>query len=337
MQPSVAIVILNYNGQQFLQKFLPSVLASTYNNKKIIVADNASTDDSIAWLKSTYPTVELLLNLNNDGFAGGYNWALKQVQADYYILLNSDVEVTPNWIEPIIQLMESDKTIGACQPKILAYHQKTYFEYAGASGGYIDNLGYPFSRGRIFDICEPDEQQYNSVEKIFWATGAALFIKSKVFHTLQGFDESFFAHMEEIDLCWRLQLANYKIYVQPASIVYHVGGGTLPKGYRKTYLNFRNNLVMLCKNLPLHQKIIKLPIRIVLDYVTIAKALTARDWDMMKAIVNAHKSLIAWWFNGKIKTSNNRKNLNQLDGTYNNSIIWQFFIKKKTKFSQLIK
>lgn len=332
MTPSVAIVILNYNGRSFLQQFLPSVLASTYPNKKIIVADNASTDDSIQLLQHNFPAVQILLNLNNDGFAGGYNWALQKVKADYYVLLNSDVEVTPNWIEPIIELMETDTTIAACQPKILSWHNKTQFEYAGACGGYIDSLGYPFNRGRVFDVCEQDQQQYNTPQKIFWATGAAMFVRSTIFHQLNGFDASFFAHMEEIDLCWRMQLAGYNIYVQPLSTVYHVGGGTLPKGYRKTYLNFRNNLIMLSKNLSFQEKIYKIPARFVLDAVTAWKDLFTGNTTTYKAIFFAHLHTVQWWFTGK-KNKQIKIAFTQLSGVYKGSVVWQYFIKKKTKFS----
>ena len=309
-------------------------MASTYSNKKIIVADNASTDDSIEFLQKNYPSIQLLFNLNNDGFAGGYNWALQKVEADYYVLLNSDVEVTPNWIEPIIQLMEDDSNIAACQPKILSWHNKTQFEYAGACGGYIDSLGYPFSRGRIFDVCEQDEQQYNTPQKIFWATGAAMFVRSKVFHQLNGFDASFFAHMEEIDLCWRMQLAGYNIYVQPLSTVYHVGGGTLPKGYRKTYLNFRNNLIMLSKNLPFTEKIYKIPIRFLLDAINAWKDLFTGNTTTYKAIFFAHLHTVQWWFTGK-KNRQTKIAFTKLNGVYKGSVIWQYFVKKKNKFTEL--
>lgn len=307
-------------------------MASTYSNKTIVVVDNASTDDSIEFLQKNYPSIQLLRNLNNDGFAGGYNWALQKVKADYYVLLNSDVEVTPNWIQPIIELMETDTTIAACQPKILSWHNKKQFEYAGACGGYIDSLGYPFSRGRVFDVCEQDQQQYNTPQKIFWATGAAMFVRSTIFHQLNGFDASFFAHMEEIDLCWRMQLAGYNIYVQPLSTVYHVGGGTLPKGYRKTYLNFRNNLIMLSKNLSFQEKIYKLPARFVLDAVTAWKDLFTGNTTTYKAIFFAHLHTVKWWFTGK-KNKQTKIAFTQLSGVYKGSVVWQYFIKKKTKFS----
>ena len=220
--PSVAIVILNWNGKNFLEQFLPSVLSSVYENKRVIVADNASTDDSVAFVKANFPEVEIIINNSNEGFAKGYNTALKQVQSDYYVLLNSDVEVTANWITPVIELMESDAAITACQPKLLAYKNKSLFEYAGASGGWLDTFGYPFSRGRVFDVCEEDKGQYNDAQPCFWASGAALFVKASAYHEMGGLDEYFFAHQEEIDLCWRMQLAGYKVYVQPASVVYHV-------------------------------------------------------------------------------------------------------------------
>jgi GT2 family glycosyltransferase len=335
--PSVAIVILNYNGRSYLEKFLPSVLSSTYANKQVIVADNASTDESIQFLQQQYPSVQILVNKKNLGFAGGYNWALKQIKADYYVLLNSDVEVTANWIEPIIDLMEKDKAIAACQPKILSYNQKDSFEYAGAAGGWIDAFGYPFSRGRVFDVCEKDNHQYEDVQQIFWATGAAMFVRSAAFHEANGFDVFFFAHMEEIDLCWRMQLAGYSIYAVPASIVYHVGGGTLPKGFRKTFLNFRNNLIMLSKNLPLAEKLWKIPFRFALDLITALKGMLAGDTAMFKAILKAQFAVIGWWFSKKKNAkSHPPKPLKHLAGVYNQSIVWQYFIRKKKTFHEIV-
>ncbi len=241
--PHVAVVILNWNGRKFLEQFLPSVLASTYTDYSVIVADNGSTDDSIAFLAANFPQVRIINNGQNFGFAKGYNEALKLVESEYYILLNSDVEVSPGWIEPMVSLLENDAQMAACQPKILSYHNKTMFEYAGAAGGWLDKYGYPFAKGRVFDICEEDKGQYDQVEPIFWASGAALFVRSTVYHQMKGFDEYFFAHQEEIDLCWRIQLAGYTVFSCPSSVVYHVGGGTLPKGNSlKTFLNFRNNL-----------------------------------------------------------------------------------------------
>jgi GT2 family glycosyltransferase len=313
------------------------VLSSTYVNKRVIVADNASNDNSIEVLKTQFPQVEVLINKQNDGFAGGYNWAFSKVEADYFVLLNSDVEVTSNWIEPIIDLMEKDKTIAACQPKLLAYNNRNMFEYAGASGGFIDFLGYPFSRGRVFDILEEDKKQYDDAVPIFWATGAAMFVKSHIFNECNGFDQRFFAHQEEIDLCWRMQLKGYKIYVCPASVVYHVGAGTLPRGGKKVFLNFRNNLWMLSKNLPVQEKLWKLPFRFVLDGVSAWKGLLNGDKDFFIAIYKAHKAVVKSWITGSVANSNDRKPLKELDGVHKKSIVWKHFIKGVKTFNEIIK
>lgn len=335
--PSVAIVILNWNGRKFLEQFLPSVMASVYENKRVIVADNASTDDSIAFVKEYYPQIEIIINGGNEGFAKGYNTALKQVQSDYYVLLNSDVEVTPHWITPVIDLMESDAAIAACQPKLLSWHKKKQFEYAGASGGWLDQFGYPFSRGRVFDICEEDKGQYDTSAQCFWASGAALFIKAAVYHEMGGLDEYFFAHQEEIDLCWRMQLAGHKIYVQPESVVYHVGGGTLPKGNsKKTYLNFRNNLIMLSKNLPWASALWKIPFRVALDAVSAWQNLLKGDGGYFIAIVKAHVHFFKWiLFDTKQSVFPIKKD-GKLSGRYQGLVIWQYFIKKKKTFSEIV-
>ncbi len=335
--PIVAIVILNWNGKKFLEKFLPTVLNSDYSNKRIIVADNDSTDDSIHFLKNQYPQVEIIQNRSNEGFAKGYNTALKQVKADYYVLLNSDVEVSNNWISPIIELMEADSSIAACQPKILSYANKDSFEYAGAAGGWLDMFGYPFNRGRIFDICEIDHGQYNDAVPCFWATGAALFVKASIYHELGGLDEYFFAHQEEIDFCWRLQLAGYKVYVQPSSIVYHVGGGTLPKGNsRKTYLNFRNNLIMLCKNLPIGAALWKIPFRFSLDAISAWKGLLSGDKGYFLAIIKAHFHFIGWLFFHRKESIFPLKKCKKLNGWYNGSVVWAHFVKKKKTFEEIV-
>jgi hypothetical protein len=337
MTPSVAIVILNWNGRNFLEKFLPSVLAAAYAYKKIIVADNASTDDSVDFLKANYPQIEIIQNNSNEGFAKGYNTALKQVVADYYVLLNSDVEVTPGFIEPVIDLMERDRAIAACQPKLLSYHDKTMFEYAGACGGWLDYFGYPFMRGRIFDVCEKDTGQYDDAVPCFWASGAALFVRSAVFHELKGFDEYFFAHQEEIDLCWRAQLAGYKIYVQPASVVYHVGGGTLPKGNSlKTFLNFRNNLVMLAKNLSFGNALWKIPARIMLDALSAWRGLWSGDQGYFIAIGRAHVHFFGWLLGGKKQSVFPSKKGKKPAGYYKGSVIWAHFLMKKKTFSEII-
>ena len=334
-QPTVAVVILNWNGKKFLKQFLPSVLASTYNNMRVVVADNASTDDSVAFVQQQFPTVEVLTSNENFGFAKGYNFFLQQVKSDYYVLLNSDVEVTKNWIEPIIELMEADKSIAACQPKLLAYHQKDTFEYAGASGGWIDTLGYPFSRGRVFDVLEEDNGQYNDAMPVFWASGAAFFIKAELFHAMHGFDDFFFAHQEEIDLCWRLQRNGYKIMVCPQSVVYHVGGGTLPTGNpQKVFLNFRNNLIMITKNMPLQQLIWKLPLRIALDAVSAWKELLSGKPGYWWAVVRAHFAYTAWFFTGTRKAG---AGYPALQGVYHGSVVWKYFIQKKQIFSEIVK
>ncbi len=336
MKPLVSIVILNFNGAHYLRTFLPSVLATSYEHKEIVVADNGSTDDSLTLLAAEFPTVKVIRNPNNEGFAGGYNWALKQVDAKYYILLNSDVQVDPNWVDPLVNLMESNTHIGACQPKILAQKDPSSFEYAGASGGWIDSLGYPFSRGRVFDVCEQDNGQYNQNERIFWASGAAMMIRSNLFHALGGFDASFFAHQEEIDLCWRMQLAGHVLYACPAAVVYHVGAGTLPRGGRKVYLNFRNNLVMLCKNLPLQELIWKLPLRFALDGLSAWKGLLSGDRSFFTAIAKAHFALMGYWLTGKIQRTKRLKPLASLGGVYQGSVVFQYFVKNRQKFDKIV-
>lgn len=336
-EPSVAIVILNWNGKNFLEQYLPSVMASLYSNKKIIVADNASTDDSISFLQNNYPQVQIIQNPANEGFAKGYNTALKQVRADYYVLLNSDVEVTPSWIEPVIRLMESDTTIAACQPKILAFDDKTKFEYAGACGGWLDEFGYPFSRGRVFDVCETDKGQYDDVQQCFWAGGAAFFVRASVYHELKGLDEFFFAHQEEIDLCWRMQLAGYKIFAQPASVVYHVGGGTLQRGNtQKTFLNFRNNLVMLAKNLSFAEALWKIPFRIFLDALAAWRALLGGDGGYFKAILKAHLHFADWLLSKQKHSVFPAKKDGKTGGWYKGSVVWAYFIQKKKTFSEIV-
>lgn len=246
----LAIAILNWNGQSWLEKFLPTVIQHSPNTD-VYVIDNASTDQSVDYLLAHFPSVKVIINKENTGFAGGYNNGLQHIDAEIYCLLNSDVEVTENWISPVVKLFEKDPDIAAIQPKILDYHRKNFFEFAGAAGGMIDNLGYPYCRGRIFENLEEDKGQYNDETEILWASGCSLFIRRKDFWEQNGFDERFFAHQEEIDLCWRLKNTGKKIYYTGESTVYHVGGGTLSRqSPQKTYLNFRNNLSMMLKNLP---------------------------------------------------------------------------------------
>ncbi|MEO8583890.1 MAG: glycosyltransferase family 2 protein [Flavitalea sp.] len=337
MIPHVSIVILNWNGRKYLEQFLPSVAASTYTNFSIVVADNGSTDDSVSFLNAAYPQVRLILLKENYGFAKGYNEALKQVNADYYVLLNSDVEVSPAWIEPVVALMENDKNIGACQPKLLQYGNRTSFEYSGACGGWLDRFGYPFARGRIFDHCEMDKGQYDEVAPIFWASGAGMFVRAPLYHALGGLDEYFFAHQEEIDFCWRLQLMGYAVYSCPASVLYHVGGGTLPKGNsRKVYLNFRNNLVMMSKNMPFSESWWKIPYRFVLDAISAFKSLFAGEGRYFVAVFNAHVSFIGWLMKNSSSNSGIGQKRVVLKGYYHGSIVWKHFIKRKTRFSEII-
>lgn len=303
-----------------------------------MVADNGSTDDSLTFLGTNYPQVRVINNGQNFGFAKGYNEALKLVESDYYILLNSDVEVAPDWIQPMVSLLESDIQIAACQPKILSFHNKTMFEYAGAAGGWIDKYGYPFAKGRVFDICEEDKGQYEQTEPIFWASGAALFIRSSVFHGMKGFDEYFFAHQEEIDLCWRIQLAGYKVYSCPRAVVYHMGGGTLPKGNSlKTFLNFRNNRIMLHKNLTCRQKLWVMPARSLLDAMTAFKGLFSGDAGYFKAVIRADIAFKKWWLFHQRKSTFPASRKGQVYGYLHKNIIWLYFIKKLKFFSQIVK
>ena len=336
--PKVAIVILNFNGRHFLEKFLPSVINFS-NNCNIYVADNASTDDSVAYLKKTFnKTVNVIEITNNYGYAKGYNIALKQIQADYFVLLNSDVEVTENWTQPIIDLMENNKKIAACQPKLIDFKNKKLFEYAGASGGFIDNYGYPFCRGRIFNNIESDNGQYNNATEVFWATGACLFVNAMAFWEVGGLDDDYFAHMEEIDLCWRLKNIGYSIYVEPKSLVYHVGGGTLNKlSSRKTFLNFRNNLITLTKNHPDNFLFFKLVFRLILDGIAGIKFLLEGQPKHFFAVIKAHFAYYYLLPN----TLNKRKQLKNLQHfkfsksfIYKGNIVFDYFLKQKTIFSK---
>lgn len=337
-QPKAAIVILNWNGQKHLEKFLPSVLATTYKNFEVVVADNGSVDNSVLFLEKFYPAIKIILLEKNFGFAKGYNEALKKVEADYYVILNSDVEVQPGWLQPAIELLEMDKQNAACQPKLLSYNNKTVLEYAGGAGGWLDGFGYPFARGRIFDVCEEDHGQYDEQQQIFWVSGAAMIVRSSVFHEMNGFDEYFFAHQEEIDLCWRMQLAGYKLFSCPASVVYHVGGGTLPRGNTlKTYLNFRNNQIMLYKNLPWQQKWWKIPFRISLDALSAWKGLLKGDGGYFLAILRAHGAFAKWLFLYRHKSVFPKTRTGKLAGLHKGNLVWQHFVLGKKYFSQIVK
>ena len=286
--PLVAIAILNWNGKHWLEKFLPNVILYS-QEATIYVIDNASTDDSVKFLEHNFPTIKIIKNKKNTGFAGGYNEGLKQISEEIYCLLNSDVEVTENWIQPIIELFRRNAEIAAIQPKIRSFEADQYFEFAGAGGGLIDNLGYPYCRGRIFEKLEEDKGQYNDETEIFWASGCALFIRKEDYWSMNGLDERFFAHQEEIDLCWRLKNAGRKIYYCGKSTVFHVGGGTLNKqSPQKTYLNIRNNLSMLLKNLPIATLLWVIPARLILDGIAGIYFGLKDGFPHLWAVVRAH-------------------------------------------------
>jgi GT2 family glycosyltransferase len=336
--PKVAVVILNWNGLDFLRSFLPSVCASTYSNLDIIVGDNASNDDSVSFLRENYPQIKISINDQNYGFAGGYNRVLSELDHDYYVLLNSDVEVEPGWIEPVIQLMEKDISIAAAQPKILSQSNKKLFEYAGAAGGFLDIFGYPFCRGRIFDSVEVDSSQYDKSSEIFWASGAAFFIKRSNWLEMNGLDEDFFAHMEEIDLCWRLKNNNYKIMYCAESTVFHVGGGTLKaENPFKTYLNFRNNLVLLQKNLPAARAIVIIFLRFWLDLISVFKYLLDGKPKNALAISKAHVYFIQNLVRNSAKSRLIPKHTTNKNGLYSGSIVWDYFVSNKKTFTSLKK
>lgn len=334
----VAVVILNWNGKSFLDKFLPFVIKFS-SEAQIIVADNNSTDDSVQFLKNNFPQVKIIINSSNDGFSTGYNLALKQVEAQYYVLLNSDVEVTENWLEPIIALLDSNKNIAACQPKILDYHHKAKFEYAGASGGFIDKYGYPFCRGRFFNELEEDKGQYNTSVEVFWATGACMFVRAETFWKVGGFDDDYFAHMEEIDLCWRMKNIGYQIYVEPKSHVYHVGGGTLNKlSPRKTFLNFRNNLITVTKNASSRLLFFKIFYRMILDGIAAFKFLFEGSGSHFIAVIKAHFS----FYRHLPSTLRKRKAMRRMPefndstfGIFKKNIVYLHFVKGVKHYSEL--
>ena len=334
----VAIVILNFNGKHFLQQFLPSVVSYSAD-ARIVVADNGSTDGSADFVKKEFINVEVISLSENKGFCGGYNEALKQVQAKYYVMVNSDVEVTSGWLSPIIELMERDQSIAAAQPKILAQKEKNRFEYAGAAGGKIDMLAYPFCRGRLFDSIEEDKGQYNDVVEIFWASGACMFVRADLYHEMGGLDEDFFAHMEEIDLCWKLSRAGYKIFYNGKSTVYHVGGGTLSASNpRKTYFNFRNGLSLLIKHQRISSLIWKFPLRLVLDWVAAVHFLIIGSGIHAKAVIVAHLSFIRRFGHEMKKRALTAKQIRsfKIANTYRGLIVVDYFLRRKKIYKDLI-
>ena len=340
MRPEVTVVILNWNGKNWLEKFLPSVLASTYTNMEVLLVDNGSTDDSVPFVKEKYPSVRLVSFDRNYGFAEGNNLALPHIETPYFVLLNSDVEVSPGWLEPLVECMESDESIASVQPKVKAYKDKVKFEYAGAAGGMIDRFGYPFCRGRLFDNVEMDMGQYDKRVNIFWATGACCLIRKSVVDQIGLFQAEFFAHMEEIDFCWRAKNFGYKVICEPASVVYHVGGGALPQGNpRKTYLNVRNSLACLYLNLHPHQVFFKIFARLALDGVWGIKSLITGDFNTLLAILKAHFAFygqFAFWVMKKREIYEKVKPQKKLSGFFPVSIVWQYFIKRRKTFLQIL-
>lgn len=335
----VAIVILNWNGKKMLEKYLPSVIEHSLSDASVWVADNASTDDSMHMLETCYPQIKTLVFEQNYGFAEGYNKAFEHIEAEYYILLNSDVEVTPHWLNPLVRYMDSHPEVAACQPKLLSEYDKDSFEYAGASGGFIDKYGYPFCRGRIFDVVEKDSGQYDDIVDVTWATGACLMIRSKDYHEVGGLDGRFFAHNEEIDLCWRLKLMGRRIVCIPESKVYHVGGGTLPKtNPMKTYLNFRNNLTMLYKNLSDEDLKHVMRVRCILDYIAAFETLLLNgNLGDFKAIFKARKAFKKWkdeFRKDRLRIQSHRGDKGN-DSRKRYSILWQYYAKGHKKYNQL--
>lgn len=335
-----AIVILNWNGVKMLTRFLPNVLDYSRDEAVVYVADNGSTDNSLEVLKRHFPEVRLVLLDKNYGFAEGYNRALQQIEAKYYVLLNSDVEVSHHWLTPLTEFMDNNPDAAACQPKLLAEKDRDAYEYAGACGGYLDRYGYPFCRGRIFDTVENDNGQYDYETEILWATGACMMIRAEDFMRSGGFDASFFAHSEEIDLCWRLRLMGRKIFCVPDSYVYHVGGGTLPKNNpMKTYLNFRNNLTMLYKNLSDNELRPVMRMRVLLDYIAAFQALLSGRTGDFKAIINGRKAFKAWLpeYRKVREEVQAKRAVDDVPGIYRRSILWQYYAKGHKKYSDLDK
>jgi riboflavin kinase/FMN adenylyltransferase len=339
----VSVAILNYNGEGHLTTYLPSVIEHSPQNSKVLVIDNGSTDNSMTYLKSVKKEIDVIKLYKNHGFAGGYNQGISQINTPYVLLLNSDVRVTDNYLQPLIELLEDDKSIGAVQPKILSDREPALFEYAGASGGFLDILGYPYCRGRIFDTVEVDEGQYNEASEIFWASGAAMLVRTELFKEIGGFDKDFFAHQEEIDLCWRMKRAGYKIFVEPASIVYHLGGGTLDyDNPRKVFLNFRNNLLMILKNTKKRYVTFRFIMRLLLDGIAGLKFLIEKKPNLTLQVIKAHFAVYAMLPATILKRTSIYNRIQKVRIGKNNtvahsdhSILWQYFIQKKKKFSDL--
>ena len=336
----LAVVILNWNGQKFLEEFLPSVIQ--YSEREwvsVVVADNNSTDNSVEFLRNNFPKVHVIQLDNNYGYAGGYNKALEQIDSEYFVLLNSDVEVTGNWIDPVCDFMDRHQDVAAAMPKILSYSNKSSFEYAGAAGGFIDKYGFPFCRGRILYTIEEDKGQYNKPLEIFWASGACMFVRASAFKEAGGLDADFFAHMEEIDLCWRFKRLDYKVFAIPESTVYHVGGGTLPNNNpRKLYLNYRNSLYLLQKNLSRRKLLPILVMRMALDGASSLVYLSKLSFGFFWAVVRAHVRFYISVFKTHKKRLEFNKNekVKHVSQIYPRSMVFSFIIKGKRTFDQYL-
>ena len=337
--PKTAIVILNWNGAKMLRQYLPSVLQYSRDEATVYVADNASADDSLELLRQHFPEVQLILLEKNWGFADGYNKALAQIDAEYYLLLNSDIEVTHHWLTPLVEFMDSHPDVAACQPKLLSIFERDKFEYAGACGGYLDRYGYPFCRGRLFETVENDDGQYDTPAEVLWATGAALLIRARIYNNVGGLDGRFFAHNEEIDLCWRIRLLGYKIYCLPDSVIYHVGGGTLPKSNpMKTFLNFRNNLTMLYKCLPQSELRHVMRLRWWLDYLAAWEMLLLkRNLGDFRAVYRARRAFKRWRkdFEADRRQIQQSRVEKEIPEQRRFSLLWQYYAKGRKRFSDL--
>ena len=346
INPEIAIVILNYNGREWLAKFLPDVIKYKLDHAKIIIADNFSTDDSVPFLNENFGNdIEIITLPKNTGYAGGYNEALKMIQADYFLLLNSDVSVTENWMTPLLEVMEEDYNVAICQPKILSFNEPTKFEYAGGAGGWLDILGYPFCKGRVLGHIENDLGQYDYPSEIFWASGAAFMIRAPLFKAIGGFDANYFAHMEEIDLCWRVKRAGFKVMVVPDAIIYHVGGGTLDyDSPKKVYLNFRNSLYTLMKNEPITHLLWKIPARFILDGFAAILYLVTKDRHFVMSILKAHLSFYKHFRRVLQKRSEGNslvralrtKERNTVVGRYSKLIVLDYYLFNKKTFKEII-
>ncbi len=339
--PHIAIAILNFNGKKYLEQYLPSVMATTYANKSVWVIDNQSTDDSLAFLQAHYPTIKVVVNDGNIGFAAGYNQGLQHITADYYLLLNSDVELTSGFMEPVIELMENDPSIAFAQPKVRWLRNRELFEYAGAAGGTIDALGYPFCRGRVLEDLEKDEGQYDDTSSIFWASGACMFARASIYNQLQGMYEFYYMQNEEIDLCWRAQNLGYKIFVCSTSTVYHLGGGSLEwTNPQKTFLTFRNNLVMNTRNMPIGRLLWLIPLRMGLDMAAALRYIFSGKANIGWAVCKAIFSYWQWVFVGDNNKEQSKwpgkRGLKKCAGVFYGSIVWNYFVTKKRTYGKLM-